>query len=71
MKIKLVWIRGAPGAHDRCRVYVGADPYHFALAGVLTFRRPEAEAFRLVVRSGIDPRTGITGIFESGWTENG
>ena len=67
MKIKLAWDRGP--AHDRCRVFIGQDRDHLASTGELVMRRAEAEAFRLVVRSGIDPRTGIDGIFESGWPE--
>lgn len=67
MKIKLAWDRGE--AHDDCYVFIGPDRNHFALMGRLTMRRAQSEAFRLVVRSGIDPRTGIDGIFESGWPE--
>lgn len=67
MKLLLAWERGA--GHDRVIVFIGPDRDHLASCGELTMRPAEAEAFRLVVRSGIDERTGIDGIFERGWTE--
>ncbi len=52
-----------------------SDPGLLALDWVIASHGPslptadEAEAFRLVVRSGLDLRTGIDGIFERGWPE--
>ena len=67
VKLLLAW--DDRGGHRALGVFIGTDREHLALCGRLTLRPDEAEALRLVLRGGIDPRTGIDGIFERGWTE--
>lgn len=64
MKILLDWTHA--GGHYYVRPYLGPDRDHLAVAGKLCLRPDEAVALRLVIRTGIDPRTGIDGIFERG-----